>query len=226
MGAGGADSSHSFLGRTEQPPVRYRPHARRRRLHFAAARDDETEPPRRPRETSDREGGEDLGERSRIGAMSGTRGLDCDRQETVAGVDEGTDLAAGVGPEEVKRRQFRLPRRPAEQLVEDGGLDVAPVQPLAWSTSWRASAKSGPVERRLDEPFGDGEAVMDEARETVSVEYPADVRLTLREGREEFARELEMLAAVKLYELGKVSSGKAAALAGLERTEFSPGPPR
>jgi predicted HTH domain antitoxin len=61
---------------------------------------------------------------------------------------------------------------------------------------------------------------MDEARESVSVEYPADVRRTLREGKEEFAQELKMLAAVKLYELGKISSGKAAALAGLDRTDF------
>lgn len=61
---------------------------------------------------------------------------------------------------------------------------------------------------------------MDEARERVSVEYPADVRRTLRESKDEFAQELKMLAAVKLYELGKISSGKAAALAGLDRTSF------
>ena len=58
---------------------------------------------------------------------------------------------------------------------------------------------------------------MDEARESVSVDYPTDVRRTLREGKEEFAQELKMLAAVKLYELGKISSGKAASLAGLDR---------
>lgn len=61
---------------------------------------------------------------------------------------------------------------------------------------------------------------MDEAREIVSIEYPAGVRETLRESKEEFAQELKMLAAVKLYELGKVSSGKAATLAGLDRTTF------
>lgn len=61
---------------------------------------------------------------------------------------------------------------------------------------------------------------MDETRESVSVEYPTDVRLTLRESKEEFAEELKTLAAVKLYELGKISSGKAAALAGVDRTTF------
>ena len=61
---------------------------------------------------------------------------------------------------------------------------------------------------------------MSEARESMSVEYPVDVRLTLRESKEEFAKELKMLAAVKLYELGKISSGKAAALAGTDRVSF------
>jgi predicted HTH domain antitoxin len=64
------------------------------------------------------------------------------------------------------------------------------------------------------------ETPMDEARETVSVEYPADVRRTLGGDKDEFAHELKMLAAVKLYELGRISSGKAAALAGLDRVSF------
>jgi len=61
---------------------------------------------------------------------------------------------------------------------------------------------------------------MSEVRESVNVEYPADVRMALRETKEEFARDLLMLAAVKLYELGKISSGKAAALAGTDRVSF------
>jgi predicted HTH domain antitoxin len=61
---------------------------------------------------------------------------------------------------------------------------------------------------------------MSEANETLTVEYPADVRMALRESKEEFAMELKMLAAVKLYELGKISSGKAAALAGTDRVSF------
>lgn len=61
---------------------------------------------------------------------------------------------------------------------------------------------------------------MSEPYEKVSVEYPVDVRLSLRESKEEFAKELKMLAAVKLYELGKISSGKAAALAGTDRVSF------
>ena len=61
---------------------------------------------------------------------------------------------------------------------------------------------------------------MSEPNERVSLEYPVDVRLALDESKEEFAKELKMLAAVKLYELGKISSGKAAALAGTDRVSF------
>jgi predicted HTH domain antitoxin len=64
---------------------------------------------------------------------------------------------------------------------------------------------------------------MSEPYEAVTVEYPADVRLALRESKEEFARELKIMAAVKLYELGRVSSGKAAALAGTDRVSFLTG---
>jgi len=35
-----------------------------------------------------------------------------------------------------------------------------------------------------------------------------------------FARELRVLAAVKLYELGRLSSGRASELAGMSRVEF------
>jgi predicted HTH domain antitoxin len=42
----------------------------------------------------------------------------------------------------------------------------------------------------------------------------------LKTSRAEFESEVRFLAAAKLYELGRISSGKAAQMAGLPRVEF------
>ena len=55
---------------------------------------------------------------------------------------------------------------------------------------------------------------------TISIQVPEEPLISLKEQPESFARELQMLAAVKLYELGKLSSGRAAQLAGVTRVEF------
>jgi predicted HTH domain antitoxin len=54
----------------------------------------------------------------------------------------------------------------------------------------------------------------------ITVEVPESVLLAEKTDEAGFARELNMLAAVKLYELGRLSSGRAAELAGMPRVEF------
>lgn len=54
----------------------------------------------------------------------------------------------------------------------------------------------------------------------VPVEVPEEVLISLKETPETISRELSILAAVKLFELGKLSSGRAAQLAQVSRVEF------
>ena len=50
--------------------------------------------------------------------------------------------------------------------------------------------------------------------------YPKGFPQMLKMSDAAFVDELHFMAAAKLYELGRISSGKAARLAGLERVEF------
>ena len=54
----------------------------------------------------------------------------------------------------------------------------------------------------------------------VVINIPETILLAEKTDELSFARELRMLAAVKLYELGRLSSGRAAELAGMARVEF------
>lgn len=59
-----------------------------------------------------------------------------------------------------------------------------------------------------------------ESMKQAVVPYPAGLPQMLKLSDNEFARELLFLAAAKLYELGRLSSGKAALLAGMGRVAF------
>ncbi len=54
----------------------------------------------------------------------------------------------------------------------------------------------------------------------VVIDVPESVLLAEKTDADSFAQELRVLAAVKLYELGRLSSGRAAELAGMPRVEF------
>jgi len=54
----------------------------------------------------------------------------------------------------------------------------------------------------------------------VRLEIPEETLISLKTDVESFGRALKMLGAVKLFELGKLSSGRAAQLAGMTRVEF------
>lgn len=55
---------------------------------------------------------------------------------------------------------------------------------------------------------------------TLTIEYTDDLLFALGVSSKEFSDEAKFLLAVKLYEIGKISSGQAAKLAGKSRVGF------
>ncbi len=56
--------------------------------------------------------------------------------------------------------------------------------------------------------------------ERIILEIPEEVLISLKETPSELSRDIRMLAAVKFYQMGKLSSGRAAQLAGVSRISF------
>ncbi len=54
----------------------------------------------------------------------------------------------------------------------------------------------------------------------ITIDIPESALTAAKTDERAFARELPVLAAIKLYELGRLSSGQAAELAGMARAEF------
>lgn len=55
---------------------------------------------------------------------------------------------------------------------------------------------------------------------TLTLEFPDDAFSALRSSPEEFGRELRLAAAIKWYEMERISQGKAAEISGLSRSDF------
>jgi len=55
---------------------------------------------------------------------------------------------------------------------------------------------------------------------TLIVTFPNDFELAVSTTSEELEAQVRLMAALKMFELGKLSSGKAAELAGMSRVEF------
>ena len=58
------------------------------------------------------------------------------------------------------------------------------------------------------------------SNQQVTIDIPEKVLLAEKTDAATFAQEIRMLAAVKLFEIGRLSSGRAAELAGMSRVEF------
>ena len=56
--------------------------------------------------------------------------------------------------------------------------------------------------------------------EELTIKYPDALESAVKVTKQEFEQLLRLMAALKLFELGKLSSGKAADLAGMSRPEF------
>ncbi len=56
--------------------------------------------------------------------------------------------------------------------------------------------------------------------EELRIKYPSGFEHAVHLSKEEMEQHIRLMAALKMFELGKVSSGKAAELAGMSRVEF------
>ena len=56
--------------------------------------------------------------------------------------------------------------------------------------------------------------------EELKIKYPSGFEHAVHLSKEEMEQHIRLMAALKMFELGKVSSGKAAELAAMSRAEF------
>ena len=54
----------------------------------------------------------------------------------------------------------------------------------------------------------------------LTIDYPEGLETAVATTRQELEAQIRLMAALKMFELGKLSSGKAAQIAGIPRVEF------
>jgi len=54
----------------------------------------------------------------------------------------------------------------------------------------------------------------------IEISYPETLAFSLKMKNQEFEREMKIISLVKLYELGKISSGMAAKILNISRLDF------
>ena len=54
----------------------------------------------------------------------------------------------------------------------------------------------------------------------LTIDYPEGLETAVSTTQQEFGDQIRLMAALKMFELGKLSSGKAAQLAGISRVAF------
>ena len=54
----------------------------------------------------------------------------------------------------------------------------------------------------------------------IAISYPETLAFSLKMRKQEFEREMKIISLVKLYELGKISSGIAAKILNISRLDF------
>ena len=57
-------------------------------------------------------------------------------------------------------------------------------------------------------------------QQLINVNFPKELAFSLKMKDTEFSEEMKKLAIIKLFEIGKISSGKASEILGIERIDF------